>query len=176
MNPSPATTCPPCGQKPRRKVDYGDFSEHEVRCLVAEYCMSVTLGFTGWGVDFKTWVELRGIAKHDGMFRLIRLPNDRDASARVTPLETTGSPPSHPPHCSASEIFELANEVESHEVDWVIEKRDSCLYVSIGKTCYSVSSTLQKSTGSRSPALIDALTKIHEHQVRSLCRCGTTLT
>ena len=68
-------TCSACGQKPRRKVDYGDFSEYEVRCLVAEYCMSVTLGCTGWGVDFKTWVELRGIANHDGMFRLIRLPN-----------------------------------------------------------------------------------------------------
>ena len=70
-----ASPCSACGQKPRRKVDYGDFSEYEVRCLVAEYCMSVTLGCTGWGVDFKTWVELRGIAKHDGMFRLIRLPN-----------------------------------------------------------------------------------------------------
>jgi hypothetical protein len=71
-----ATTCSACGQKLRRKVDYGDFSEYEVRCLVAQYCMSVTLGCTGWGVDFKTWVELRGIAKHDGMFRLIRLPNN----------------------------------------------------------------------------------------------------
>jgi hypothetical protein len=70
-----ASPCSACGQKPRRKVDYGDFSKYEVRCLVAEYCMSVTLGCTGWGVDFKTWVELRGIAKHDGLFRLIRLPN-----------------------------------------------------------------------------------------------------
>jgi hypothetical protein len=70
-----APPCSACGQKPRRKVDYGDFSQYEVRCLVAEYCMSVTLGCTGWGVDFKTWVELRGIAKHDGLFRLIRLPN-----------------------------------------------------------------------------------------------------
>jgi len=68
-----ASPCSACGQKPRRKVDYGDFSEYEVRCLVAEYCMSVTLGCTGWGVDFKTWVELRGIAKHDGLFRLKRL-------------------------------------------------------------------------------------------------------
>lgn len=73
----PDTTCSACGQKPRRKVDYKDFSEYEVRCLVAEYCMSVTLGCTGWGVDFKTWVELRGIAKHDGLFRLIRLPNEK---------------------------------------------------------------------------------------------------
>ena len=68
-------TCSACGQKPRRNVDYGDFSKYEVRCLIAEYCMSVTLGCTGWGVDFKTWVEIRGIAKHDGMFRLIRLPD-----------------------------------------------------------------------------------------------------
>lgn len=75
-DPSDGTAC---GQVPvqsgLRKVDYGDFSEYEVRCFVAEYCMSVTLGCTGWGVDFKTWVELRGIAKHDGMFRLIRRPN-----------------------------------------------------------------------------------------------------
>ena len=71
----PGATCSACGQRPRREVDYGDFSQYEVRCLVAEYCMSVTLGHTGWGVDFKTWVELRGIAKHDGMSRLIRLPN-----------------------------------------------------------------------------------------------------
>jgi hypothetical protein len=75
LGPSDVTDCSACGQKPRRKVDYGDFTEYEVRCLVAEYCMSVTLGCTGWGVDFKTWVELRGIAKHGGMFRLIRLPN-----------------------------------------------------------------------------------------------------
>lgn len=77
--PSDATACSACGQVPvqsgRRKADYGDFSEYEVRRLVAEYCMSVTLGCTGWGVPFKVWVELHGIAKHDGMFRLIRLPN-----------------------------------------------------------------------------------------------------
>lgn len=81
--PLPGRSAPPCsacGQAPvqsgRRKADYGDFSEYEVRRLVAEYCMSVTLGCTGWGVPFKVWVELHGIAKHDGMFRLIRLPND----------------------------------------------------------------------------------------------------
>lgn len=84
---SNAPTCSACGQMPvqsgRRKVDYGDFSEYEVRQLVAEYCMSVTLGCTGWGVDFKTWVELRGIAKHDGLFRYIRMPN--------TPAQEGGS-------------------------------------------------------------------------------------
>lgn len=86
-----ATTCSACGQRPRRNVDYGDFSEYEVRCLVAEYCMSVTLGCTGWGVDFKTWVELRGIAKHDGLFRLIRLPNA--APTRPALPDGGGSPP-----------------------------------------------------------------------------------
>ena len=70
-----AMICSACGGKPRRKVDYGDFTEYQVRCLVAEYCMSVTLGTTGWGVPFKVWVELHGIAKHDKQKRLIRLPN-----------------------------------------------------------------------------------------------------
>ena len=59
--------------KPRRKQDYGDFSEFEVRRLVAEYCMSVTLGYTGWGVPFKVWIELQGIATHEGHFKLKRL-------------------------------------------------------------------------------------------------------
>lgn len=60
----------------RRHVDYGDFTEYQVRCLIAEYCKSVTLGTTGWGVSFKAWVELKGIAKHDGMFRLIALSHE----------------------------------------------------------------------------------------------------
>ena len=60
----------------RRVTDFGDFTEYQVRILVAEYCMSVTLGTTGWGVPFTAWVELRGIAKHDKLFRLIRLNND----------------------------------------------------------------------------------------------------
>jgi hypothetical protein len=63
----------PAVSRPRKPVDYGDFTEYEVRCLVAEYCMRVTLGTTGWGVPFTVWVELHGIAKHDGMYRLIRL-------------------------------------------------------------------------------------------------------
>jgi hypothetical protein len=62
--------------KPERKVDYGDFTEYQVRCLIAEYCKSITLGTTGWGVSFKAWVELHGFAKHDGMFRLIKLEED----------------------------------------------------------------------------------------------------
>jgi hypothetical protein len=60
----------------RRHVDYGDFTEYQVRCLIAEYCKNVTLGTTGWGVSFKDWVELKGIAKHDGMFRLISLSHE----------------------------------------------------------------------------------------------------
>lgn len=62
-----------CSKRERQRVDYGDFSEYEVRCLVAEYCMSVTLGTTGWGVPFTAWVELHGIARHDKRHRLIRL-------------------------------------------------------------------------------------------------------
>lgn len=56
-----------------KTIDYGDFTEYEVRCLVAEYCMSVTIGTTGWAVPFNIWLELNGIARHDKMFRLIRL-------------------------------------------------------------------------------------------------------
>jgi len=57
----------------RHKVDYGDFTEYEVRCLVAEYCRTITIGTTGWGLSFVDWVEVRGIANFDGMHRLIRL-------------------------------------------------------------------------------------------------------
>ncbi len=64
--------------KPRRKVDYGDFTEYQVRCLIADYCRSITLGLTGWGVPFKVWVELTGQAKHDKLFRLIRLNEKPD--------------------------------------------------------------------------------------------------
>ena len=63
--------------EPRQAADYGDFTEYEVSRLIAEYCMSVTLGTTGWGVSFARWVENRGIAIHDKMFRLIRLPCDQ---------------------------------------------------------------------------------------------------
>ena len=62
--------------KQRRKVDYGDFTKYEVRHLVQEYCMSVTLGNTGWGVPFKVWVELHGIARYEKLHRLIRLLNE----------------------------------------------------------------------------------------------------
>ena len=70
-----ATDCSACGQTPRRRVDYGDFSEYEARCLVAQYVESVTVGTTGWGVSFRDWVELRGIAKPGKLFQLFRLPN-----------------------------------------------------------------------------------------------------
>lgn len=62
----------------RKKTDYGDFTEYQVRCLVADYCRDITVGVTGWGVPFKVWVELRGIAKHDKMFRLIRIEETKD--------------------------------------------------------------------------------------------------
>ena len=68
-------TRPRTPPNPDNQVDYGDFTQYQVRCLVAEYCKEVTLGLTGWGVSFKEWVELKGIAKHDGMFRLVRLAN-----------------------------------------------------------------------------------------------------
>lgn len=87
--PSDTATCSACGQEHRREVDYGDFSEHEVRSLVAEYCVDVTLGYAGWGVNFKEWVELNGIAKHDGRFRLIRVAND---AAQPPPESGTKNP------------------------------------------------------------------------------------
>ena len=62
----------------RKPVDYGDFTEYHVRCLIAEYCKGVTIGTVGWGVSFKDWVELQGIAKHDGMFRLIKLEKENE--------------------------------------------------------------------------------------------------
>lgn len=62
-------------ENPRWKADYGDFTEYEVRCLVAEFCRSVTVGTTGWGLSFIDWVEVRGIARHDKRDRLIRLPS-----------------------------------------------------------------------------------------------------
>lgn len=66
-------------RKPQRKhADYGDFTEYQVRCLVADYCRDITVGLTGWGVPFTLWVELRGIAKHDKMHRLIRLKPDEE--------------------------------------------------------------------------------------------------
>jgi hypothetical protein len=72
---------------PERKVDYGDFTEFHVRCLIAEYCKSITLGTTGWGVSFKAWVELHGFAKHDGMFRLIKLEEDTKSNFSPWGLE-----------------------------------------------------------------------------------------
>ena len=59
--------------RPARRVDYGDFTEYQVRCLVADYCRDVTTGMVGWGVPFTACVELRGIAKNDKMHRLISL-------------------------------------------------------------------------------------------------------
>lgn len=71
-------TCSACGRSDRRSADYGDFSEFEVRWLVAQYCTSLTLGLTGWGVPFKVWVELHGYAKYEGHHRLSRLPNAKN--------------------------------------------------------------------------------------------------
>ena len=90
--PKPTTTMTqPRTPNPDNQVDYGDFTQYQVRCLVAEYCKEVTLGLTGWGVAFKDWVELKGIAKHDGMFRLVSLANAKH-QARVLPS----------PECSCS--------------------------------------------------------------------------
>lgn len=66
-----------------RQVDYGDFTEYQVRCLVADYCRDITTGMCGWGVSFRDWVELRGIAKPGKLFQLFRLPNDQGHSLRV---------------------------------------------------------------------------------------------
>ncbi len=68
-----ASSPSPC---PARRVDYGDFTEFQVRMMVADYGRDITLGFCGWGVPFTVWVELKGLAKHDKMHRLISQQND----------------------------------------------------------------------------------------------------
>jgi len=50
--------------KNRRPMN-GDFSDYEVRCMVASYCRDITVGMTGWGVPFTVWVELKGLAKFE---------------------------------------------------------------------------------------------------------------
>ena len=62
-----------CKSTERRPVDYGDFSEYQVRCLLAEYCRNITIGNTGWGVSFIEWLDIRGIAKHEGRKKLTKL-------------------------------------------------------------------------------------------------------
>lgn len=56
-----------------RTPDYGDFSEEEVDRLVEEYCDSVKRGSTGWGVSFKDWLWLHGIAEHVRFVKLKRI-------------------------------------------------------------------------------------------------------
>jgi hypothetical protein len=56
-----------------QKADFGDFSEYEARCFIAEYCKEITIGSVGWGVSFIDWIEFKGIAKHEKMFRLIKI-------------------------------------------------------------------------------------------------------
>jgi hypothetical protein len=48
-----------------RRPQNGDFSEYQVRCMVASYCRDITVGMTGWGVPFTDWVELKGLAKFE---------------------------------------------------------------------------------------------------------------
>lgn len=62
--------------KIKQATDYGDFTEYQIRCLIAEYCRALTVGTIGWGVPFKSWVELRGIAKHQKLFQLKRIGFD----------------------------------------------------------------------------------------------------
>jgi hypothetical protein len=52
-----------CGKNRRPKN--GDFSDYEVRCMVASYCRDITIGMAGWGVPFTVWVELKGLAKFE---------------------------------------------------------------------------------------------------------------
>ena len=62
--------------KPERKSkfsDYGDFTKEEVKALIEEYTESVKRGSTGWGVSFKDWLLLLGIAEHVGFHNLKRL-------------------------------------------------------------------------------------------------------
>ena len=48
-----------------RRPKNGDFSDYEVRCMVASYCRDITIGMAGWGVPFTVWVELKGLAKFE---------------------------------------------------------------------------------------------------------------
>lgn len=48
-----------------RRPKNGDFSDYEVRCMVASYCRDITVGTTGWGIPFTVWVELKGLAKFE---------------------------------------------------------------------------------------------------------------
>jgi len=48
-----------------RNPKHGDFSDYEVRCMVANYCRDITVGVAGWGVPFTVWVELKGLAKFE---------------------------------------------------------------------------------------------------------------
>lgn len=48
-----------------RRPQNGDFTDYEVRCMVANYCRDITVGMTGWGVPFTVWVELKGLAKFE---------------------------------------------------------------------------------------------------------------
>jgi hypothetical protein len=48
-----------------RRPKNGDFSNYEVRCMVASYCRDITIGMAGWGVPFTVWVELKGLAKFE---------------------------------------------------------------------------------------------------------------
>jgi hypothetical protein len=72
--------------KDKPPIDYGDFTQYEVRCLIAEYCKEITCGTTGWGVPFTAWVQLRRIAKHDKRFRLIKIKEDEEppTQGRIT--------------------------------------------------------------------------------------------
>ena len=56
-----------------RTPDYGDFSETEVEELLEEFTASVKRGSTGWGVSFKDWLWLHGIAEHVKLFKLKRI-------------------------------------------------------------------------------------------------------
>ena len=106
--------CPECGQsRKRRPTDYGDFTEYQIRCLVAEYCMSVTTGVTGWGVPFTVWVELRGIAKHDKMLRLVKI----DPDAKPVELD---------PNFDISELPDpkMVGSSEYHAIHEVLESTD----------------------------------------------------
>jgi hypothetical protein len=48
-----------------RRPQNGDFTDYEVRCMVASYCRDITVGMTGWGVPFTVWVDLKGLAKFE---------------------------------------------------------------------------------------------------------------
>lgn len=67
-SPDPAPS-----ERRRRPIDYGDFTEEEVRELLVEYCEHIKSGACGWGISFRDWVWLNDIARPGKFLQLFRI-------------------------------------------------------------------------------------------------------